>query len=74
MKKTIFLKMLFDAVFQIDDHIILEQKKSIHGTERLYHEHKKKHRIPVLLFMMRMLKISIFITVISIHAPADLFL
>ena len=33
--------MLFDAVFQIDDHIILEQKKSIHGTEGLYHEHKK---------------------------------
>ena len=25
-EKTIFLKMLFDAVFQIDDHIILEQK------------------------------------------------
>ena len=25
-EKTIFLKMLFDAIFQIDDHIILEQK------------------------------------------------
>ena len=72
-EKESFLSMLFRALQRIDDHIVMEQHNLSPELCDYLLSIKKAPDSGTFVYDA-VLKISIFITVISIHAPADLFL